>query len=101
MVLVQKRKRVRLRLPGIISAYLRLSPPICPPERGLLVYYKLCKAELVQLLEKNIKKSRTIQINPVRRVTILHKPENMDVFEEPEIAKNGSVVKIKFNECMV
>ncbi|WP_227549598.1 Rho termination factor N-terminal domain-containing protein, partial [Acinetobacter baumannii] len=60
-------------------------------ERGLRGYYKLRKAELIDLLDSPVR--------PPRRpgqVDIL--PEDMDDFELQEMVKNRSVVKRKLNE---
>ena len=68
-------------------------------ERGLKGYYKLKKAELVDLLETPIRPPRRPgQRKPLRQVTVLPKPEDMDKFEQQEMMKNRSVVKSKLNE---
>ena len=68
-------------------------------ERGLKGYYKLPKAGLISLLETPIRPPRRLrQGKTLHQVTVLPKPEDMDTFEQQEMAKNRSVVKAKLNE---
>ena len=69
-------------------------------ERGLRGYYKLRKAELVNLLERPPERPprRAGQRRTVGQVKILPKPEDMDTFERQEMMKDRSVVKTKLNE---
>ena len=68
-------------------------------ERGLHGFYKLQKAELVTLLDAPIRPLRRPgQKKAFGKVTLLPKPEDMDIFERQEMQKNRSVVKTKLNE---
>ena len=68
-------------------------------ERGLRGYYKLLKAELVSLLESPIRPPRRPgQKNSLGKVTVLPKPEAMDIFERQEMTKTRPVVKKKLSE---
>ena len=68
-------------------------------ERGLRGYYKLRKTELVSLLETPKRPPRRPgQKKSFGKVTLLPKPESMDIFEQQEMIKNRSVVKNKLNE---
>ena len=69
-------------------------------ERGLRGYYKLRKAELVASLnETPIRPPRRPgQRKSLGKVTLLPKPEEMDVFEQQEMTRTQSVVKSKLNE---
>ena len=66
-------------------------------ERGLRSYHKLRKAELIDLLYTKPPRSNRKR-NHIRKVTILPKPEDMDIFEKQEMMKNRSAVKGKLNE---
>ena len=62
-------------------------------------YYKLKKAELIDLLDTPQRPPRRAgQKKPIRQVTILPNSEDMDNFELREVLKNRSVVKEKLNE---
>ena len=68
-------------------------------ERGLRGYYKLRKAELVSLLEAPIRPPRRPgQKRSLGRAVILPRPDQMDVFEQQEMARTRSAVKSKLNE---
>ena len=94
-------ERVRLRLPGNARNHFRLFKVIsavCPPRRDC-EWYKLHKAELV--VDCWIRTQRRAeQFRKILSVTILQKPENMDVFEEPEMAKQVRCQNQVY-ECMV
>ena len=68
-------------------------------ERGLRGYYKLRKAELISLLDTPLRPPRKPgPKKPLGKVTLLPRPEDMDIFERQEMAKNRSVVRSKLNE---
>ena len=63
-------------------------------ERGLRGYHRLRKAELIDLLDTPVRPPRRAgQRKPLGQVTILPRPEDMDVFERHEISKTRPVVK--------
>ena len=68
-------------------------------ERGLRGYYKLRKTELISLLETPIwPPRRPGPKKSLGKVTLLPKPEDMDVFEQQEMVKTRPVVKSKLTE---
>ena len=68
-------------------------------ERGLHGFYKLLKTELVSLLDTPVRPPRRPgQKKAFGKVTLLPKPEDIDIFEQQEMQKNRSVVKTKLNE---
>ena len=68
-------------------------------ERGLRGYYKLRKAELVSILETSMRPPRRPgQRMNLSRAVILPRPDQMDVFEQQEMARTRSAVKSKLNK---